>query len=621
MKRILLLFAVLLNAIICWGVKAWSEPIVVKQGDGSSLTFLLHGDEHFSWRTTMDGALIVEKDGNYYIALIDEQGNISASTQLAHNKEERTATEQQLVEKQNKELYFNKATTTIQTRVKRREPVATTYSTFPHTGSPKAIVILAQFTDSVFKLPNPKASFDKYLNSMEKLEDLGNREDLNSGSVKKYFSDMSNGTYTPQFDVYGPVTLPQKLAYYGRNTTTKGGSDANYQQVVSEALQGALPEITNLKDYDGNNDGYIDLVYVIYAGYSESVGNSTDALWPKSFTYSASTLSLPDNLKIGRCGISNELNARPNYYPVPRINGIGLFCHEFSHCLGLPDFYPTTSAGFPDLYAYDNQGMEYWSVMDNGPYINLGYTPAAYTAWEREAFGWTKIDTLRNEQQVKLISIDRNGTAYRIMNDANTSGKEYYIVENIQKIKWNSAQPGNGLLMYHVDYDATKFALSSNSPNNTKGQPRMVVIPADGLLLSSYRVNKPVASGGITSTVYKSSIAGDPFPGTSTVVSITDDMNLPNYAPWTGGTLNKPIYNIREVDETNADGIKNIVIYFDFITDFTSTGIADSIIDNADKTDDRANRIYSIDGVFVGTSTEGLPKGIYIKNKKKFIIR
>lgn len=621
MKRKLLFFAMLLNAVMCWGAKAWNEPIVVKQSDGSSLTFCLHGDEHFSWRTTIDGALIVEKDGNYYIALIDKQGNISASTQLAHNKAERTAVEQQLVEKQNKDLYFNKTTTQIQTRVQRREPVQSSYSTFPHTGSPKAIVILAQFTDSVFKLSNPKISFEKYLNSMEKLENLGNDEHRNSGSVKKYFSDMSNGQFTPQFDLYGPVTLPNKLAYYGKNTSSKGGSDAHYQSVVNDALQLALTEIPNLKDYDSNNDGYIDLVYVIHAGYSESVGNSTDALWPKSFTYQSTAINLPYNLKIGRCGISNELNGRPTSYSNPRINGIGLFCHEFSHCLGLPDFYPTNQSSFSTLYDLDNQGMEFWSIMDNGPYINSGYTPAAYTAWEREAFGWTKIDTLKNEQQVKLISIDEDGKAYRIMNDANTSGKEYYIIENIQQKKWNARQYGHGLLIYHVNYDDYIFSLKSNSPNNIQGKPRMTVIPADGQLVSSYRVNEPAEKGGTTPEVYKSSLAGDPFPGTSSVVTITDAMNFPNYAPWTGGTLNKPIYNIREIDETNIDGTTSKVIYFDFLKDFTSTGIADNIIDKINEIDDRVNRIYSIDGVFMGTSTDDLPKGIYIKNKKKFIIR
>ena len=67
--------------------------------------------------------------------------------------------------------------------------------------------------------------------------------------------------------------------------------------------------------------------------------------------------------------------------------------------MGLPDFYPTVNPQWTtdnkkrDFDAYDNQDMEDWDVMDNGIYMYDGYSPTAYTAWEREKMGWITIET------------------------------------------------------------------------------------------------------------------------------------------------------------------------------------------------------------------------------------
>ena len=418
---------------------------------------------------------------------------------------------------------------------------------------------------------------------------------------------MSFGQFTPRFDVYGPITVSDTLGYYGGGAN---GSGEKHRQLMQEACDSLEKNsLIDFSQYDSNGDNYIDLVYVIYAGYGESFGGAPNTLWPKSFNLGYKTKS---GLYVGRCGINNELmspQAKMSDGVTPRINGIGLFCHEFTHCLGLPDLYPTTT--FSDQSSYDNQGMEDWDLMDNGEYTNNGYTPTAYTAWEREAFGWMTIDTLNSEQQLTLQTIDDGGKAYRIMNDADTSGKEYYIVQNIQNAGWNSRLAGHGLLVYHVKYNATTFALSSNSVNNVAGSPGMTVIPADGLLRSSYRIGEVIDGVKLNKQLYLAQIAGDAFPGTSSVTQLTDESDIVNYAPWTGGQLGKPIYNIKE-----ADG----VITFDFMKDYTATAIQ-PVWDGSPATSGVHAPIYSIDGRFVGNDPAVLPKGLYIRNNRKFVIR
>lgn len=586
-KKSLLTLISLLLVSLSWAAKAWKMPLTVTQPDGSVLQAYQHGDEHFNWYTDKDGVILIRKADIFYIAHIDRYGKISSSNLLAHEKSQRQDAEKRAVAAQNRNLFFERAQQQIETRAMRREPVQVDNTFFPHMGSPKAIVILAQYKDTPFTLKDPRQSFQQFLNGKGRPADYGHGEDKNARSVQEYFKDMSFGKFTPQFDVYGPVTLPHDLAYYG-GTDPNGGGE-KFSELITDACQ-LMDESLDFADYDANGDGCADLVYVIYSGYGQNMGAPDNTMWAKSGTIDP-TPSF-DGKKICRVGISSELIGSPKSSKEKMISGIGLFCHEFSHCMGLPDFYPTLASA-----QGDNQGMEAWSLMDDGEYTANGWCPTAYTAWEREAMGWMTIDDLTTAQQIELKTIDNEGKAYRIYNDNDPSKKDYYIVQNIQAKRWNAGLNSHGLLMYHVNYKASEFILSSNSVNNEKKKPRMTVIPADGLLFSSYKGH---------STKYTEELKGDLFPGTKNVTELTDANNLPNYAPWTGGKLDKPIYNISERDGK---------IYFDFLRKDFTNGIEQTTY--KDRPVDE--RIYTLDGRYVGTDDRILEKGIYIRNHKKFV--
>lgn len=583
MKKLLLTWISLLLVSLSWAAKAWKMPLTVTQPDGSVLQAYQHGDEHFNWYTDKDGVILIRKADIFYIAHIDQYGKISSSNLLAHEKSQRQDAEKRAVAAQNRNLFFERAQQRIETRAMRREPVQVDGTFFPHKGSPKAIVILAQYKDTPFTLTNPRQSFQQFLNGKGRPTDYGHGEGKNARSVQEYFKDMSFGKFTPQFDVYGPVTLPHNLAYYGG--TNSNGGDEKFRELITDACR-LMDDSLDFANYDANNDGNADLVYVVYSGYGQNMGAPNETMWPKAGTIYPTPYF--DGKKIYRAGISNELIGNSK----KMISGIGLFCHEFSHCMGLPDFYPTEPSA-----RGDNQGMEAWSLMDDGEYTANGWWPTAYTAWEREAMGWMTIDDLTTAQQIELQTIDNKGKAYRIYNDNDPNKNDYYIVQNIQAERWNAGLESHGLLMYHVNYKASEFELSSNSVNNEKKKPRMTVIPADGLLFSSYKGH---------STKYTEELKGDLFPGTKNVTELTDANNLPNYAPWTGGKLDKPIYNISERDGK---------IYFDFLRKDFTNGIEQTTY--KDRPVDE--RIYTLDGRYVGTDDRVLEKGIYIRNHKKFV--
>ena len=473
--------------------KAYPKPVIITQSDGTTLTVVARGDESFHYYMTTDSVLLYHEGKDFFIAQVNNDGSLSPTSQLAHEKDNRKVEENLLAQAQNRQAFYKYMNAHMQARAMRREPLKVDHTYLPHMGQIRIPVILAQFTDDTFIDEDPKSVFEQYLNADEINNEVGNQTvGRNYGSVSRYFKDMSFGLFEPQFEIYGPVTVSNPTAYYGK------GND-NMELFIPEVCELAAEQGLHFSDYDSNDDGYVDLVYVIYAGYSECFTlNPTTCIWPKSGTVSAFRI---DGKFVYRYGVNSELNGYPDAWknpPYKRINGIGLFCHEFSHCMGMPDFYPTSSAAQNAF----NPSMERWSLMDDGEYVDDGYTPTEYTAWEREAMDWFSIDTLKESGTYELRNINEpDGKAYRILNPE--SPNEYFILQNIQQTGWNSKLEGHGMIVTHVDYNATQFRY--NQVNNTIGHSRMTYIPADGEYISSFQIDEKT----LTRKQYCENHAGD----------------------------------------------------------------------------------------------------------------
>ncbi|WP_257880912.1 M6 family metalloprotease domain-containing protein [Prevotella melaninogenica] len=596
LKQLSLIVYLMLCSLTSWAAKAESIPVQVRQADGTVITVILRGDEHINWYTTLDGVLLVQgEDNNYYIGQVERNGKLIATKQLAHEALSRSQAERNLIAKQDKEKFFayvNKIAEESENAYDKtpltRGPIIDTgwrgVPYFPHTGSPKALVILAEFQDTTFTIQDTKDVFTNYLMNEDHFKDKRYNQDQNYKGVRGYFKDCSYGKFTPTFNVVGPVKLPKEQTYYG------AGSD-NIKALIEDACS-AVDGMVNFADYDANNDGIVDLVYVIYAGHSANIGgNKTTDIWPKSGTVTISKKL--DGKSIRRYGVSNELAGLENKTKDKEtINGIGLFCHEFSHTLGLPDIYAYNT----DAENQDNQGMEFWDIMDGGTGIRGGRVPASYLAWEREVMGWMNIDELKNDITINnLKSIDNGGKAYKIVNPKNSN--EYIVLQSIQKGPWNQGWGdgtyGKGLFAYRISYPSGKVNVF-DYPNNVKGKPRVIPIPADGKILAA-------ANAGGKLNVYTAQLNGDLYP-------YNGNNKTNNFKMYDGTILNKSIFDIVENDAARY-------VSFKFKNNETNGIQAPSIIERS--TSD--NRIYTLDGRYVGTDASILPHGIYIQNNRKFV--
>ncbi len=560
------------------------------------LTIEQFGDEFHHWTATADGTIVVATAKGYCVAEIDEQGMLRATTELAHEPEYRSSKELMAVSRQamrRNQFHARGAPSHAETRglgiYEGRY--------LPHIGSPRVLTILAEFQDVKFTVNNPEQAFEQYLNG-DSLQDMGNQNNRNANSVRKYFESCSQGKFSPQFDIVGPVTLPNGVKHYGG--AIDGKSD-DFDAFCQDAIDQVKDLVTDMSVYDNDNDGNVELVCVIFAGFGENQGGGDSTIWAKAKSFT--TLKSSDNRPINLFNCCSEL-FHPKY--ADYINGTGVFIHEFSHCLGLPDLYPTRKSAY-----VNDQEMESWSIMDYGLYNYNGYMPCAYTAWEQEVMGWIEIEELAskigygNTSQISdMMPLIEGGKAYKLTNADNE--RECIIMENIQQRSLNQKALGHGLLVYHVAYPYSSITMT-DSPNNKPGHPSVAVVPASGTLLSSLLRQ----AGTYTTKQWKNCMAAAPFPGTYSVTALSDQMQLPNYYFYTdddndtdtkstGLTLN----NIAEQSETGAISFT--------ATLGTSTGISD--VKSQHATD---ATLYDL----MGRKIQHPKKGVYITSGKKVVIK
>ncbi len=476
MKRIL--FAALAAAVS--SAAAYAVPAkpglkrTVTGPDGSEVAATVVGDENFHYLVTPDGRPMTQLADGSYEYTTPEAVNAKARKNARRGAMSRAASDHN-------------------------------QSQVPHVGSPRVPIILVDYTDKKFlDGDRANATFREFFSSGEK-------------SARQYFEDQSNGRFTPQFDVYGPYHLKNNREYYG-------GNDAYYEddqrpgEMVAEACLGLDGEI-DFSLYDNNGDGECDVVIVLYAGVGEASSDVAESVWPHQWDLESSDYGRAprlDGVTVSKYAVFNEVHGEYQ----SQIDGIGTFCHEFSHCLGLPDFYDTQYGG--------HFGMGPWSLMDYGSYNDDTYTPIGYSAYEKWFMGW--IDDIPEPTPGTTVTMpvfnQKNAAtdvAYRLVNPSNDN--EYYVLENRARQGWDSAIEAEGLMIYHVTYDAYRWY--SNTVNDDSPEC-MAIVAAD-----NQRTDK--------------SAAGDLFPY-RTVDSFTAT-SRPAATLNTGAkTLDKPVTDIRRND-------------------------------------------------------------------------
>ena len=320
-------------------------------------------------------------------------------------------------------------------------------------------VILVDFADKTFKEENDIEKMDRYFN-----EEGYSDESQCVGSARDYFLAQSFGIFNPHFPVVAKVTLSKGYAEYGGND--KDGNDKGVLAMVREAVGLAVDQGVDFSQYYVGKS--VPLVSLIYAGLGESSGGDENTIWPHQLDLSSWTSTI-SGYSFKSYFVGNELS----YYG--GLDGIGTFCHEFGHGLGLPDFYCTN-------YSYEDESpFGNWSVMDTGCMINNGRSPVGYTAYERSYLGWLTIPEITSPQGVVLGDPDVEGSVPAVLYRKPGNDKEYFIFENRQRTDWAAAEMGSGLLVTRFAYSKDKWG--NNTLNNVKASKRACVMAADNAAL------------------------------------------------------------------------------------------------------------------------------------------
>ena len=528
----------------CLAVPAYPHPMTVKNPDGSEVVVRKVGNEKLHYTVSEEGNLVV-RDSLGFWNYADESG-VSTGVRL-HKRGDRSDVEKKFLEKRNPKDILRKFVKAKRDNLKKADslsavlPLRRSVRSFARTttaldsvlsvatrppfdsvvtmGEGNVLVVLVEFSDVKFASQNPQQVFQRFLN------EEGYSENGMRWSVRDYFVENSMGKLKPTFDVAAPVTLSKSQSYYGLS------------EIPDEALKEAINAIKSRGDvtfskYDRDGDRYVDYVYMIYAGVGEADSDIEEAIWPQAgYMW---PINVGGGYYVEKFACSSELNG-VLYVNNPRstaLAGMGVLVHEYSHVLGLPDFYDTRDT------TGDNYSTPYiWSLMDMGEYNTYsdalelsGSAPPRLTGFERFSLGWLTPRILRKVNgEVTLRGID--------MNDAiiipSSRKNEYFVLDYRAKYDEIAPLPNSGLLVWRIAYD--KNAWVNTNVVNTGDDHRMNFIRADkdsGLKLSWFSYSP------FTDT----NLMGDPFPGYKKVVEFDQ------FVTYSGENLGLRIYDIVETD-------------------------------------------------------------------------
>lgn len=539
MKRITSSIMALVTALHINAVPANQRPFVYTQPDGRQFTLTLVGDEHAHTYRDSQGYAVTIGDDGFVVRLAEKAETLLKAKRIEAINEKRMLT----------------------------AGLRNSFRPAPGKDT-RGLIILVNFDD--LKFNNTKKEIHKQMN------DEGYSKNGATGSARDYFIAQSSGQFQPTFDVVGPVNLDMPYRYYGAND--KKGSDKNSAVMIFSAVQKAANDgLVDLNDYDTDNDGIVDMVYIIYAGLGEADGGDANTVWPHMWNLQGSAMFANQRIQDKRLGLyacSAEYRTDRFADEGKSFSGIGTFCHEFGHCLGLPDIYDVSYSG--------GYGMGTYDIMSSGSYLNNGNTPPNYSAFERYSMGWLMYDDITTDRDITLSPISESNTAIRLSSP--TSPNEYFILENRQQDGWDAYLPACGLMITHIDYDEEVW--NNNTVNNDPNHQHVMMMAADNSWTTSTQ-------------------SGDLYPGLLDNTSFTDT-SIPNSLLWDGTPLNKPVTDIKMTEA----GIS-------FHMGVNATGI--SSVDFWHKADGRSFDIEGRELLTDRKQTGKSPLGITIVNGRKII--
>jgi len=389
MKRlsVFLAAAMFIACINVAAVPATKKAIKKVQPDGSVIWVRLHGDEHHNWMTC----------GDSYVQKMDD-GFYRKVSSLPGRRD-----------------YVSVQSSSVDMGLNSVKP----------SGEKRFLVMLIEFSDLKFTTPHSGQTFSRMLS------EPGYSDNGATGSVKDYFRDQSRSAFNPVFDVVGPVNVGKAMTSYSK--FEYGMGDYGAPRLLAEACALVDGDV-DFSIYDTDSDGVIDNVFFFFAGYNYAEG-ADNAIWPHAGNVKYKTFSF-DGVQLYRYACTSEYKG----YEGETMAGIGNFCHEFSHVLGLPDLYDTDHA--------ISEGLGEYSLMHSGCFNNGGNTPPNLNCEELKLLGWlSHIPVLAAKDADCTLGPIQNG---EVLSSPTGNENEYYCYEYRNGKGWD-APVRSGLVIYHVD--------------------------------------------------------------------------------------------------------------------------------------------------------------------------
>lgn len=418
-------------ATAAYAVKAYPHPVTVKQPDGTTLTIQIHGDEFLNWTTVGNRLVAMGEDGYYYYASFNADGTKSLSTTRAKNST----------------VSLNGASTVkppqaaIAAANIKRQVMAKIGNSDLAIGSNHFLVMLIEAQDVRFTVPDANAAFTRMLN------EEGYSENGATGSAYDFYNSNSRDLFDPTFDVIGPITVNGNMSNYG-----DGGNNDRADYMLVEACQIADPDV-DFAQYDHDGDGIIDNVFFFFAGHNAAEGGGSNTIWPHQWSVFRPSYGDLDGKKLGSYACTSEYSGASGQ----TMAGIGTFCHEFGHVIGLPDFYDTD---------YETNGyapaIGTISLMDQGSYNNQGRTPPFISSFERSMLGWLELEEW-TEPGVKTLPPVQENAGF--MTPTSNDG-EFFVYEYRNGEGYDQYIGATGVAIYHVDQSGSyKLRWDNNTVN------------------------------------------------------------------------------------------------------------------------------------------------------------
>lgn len=365
----------------------------------------------------------------------------------------------------------------------------------PSTGEYRALVVPVQFAGGDAITAADLAKLNKAFN--------GTSADTGWESVSSFYEKSSYGALKISFDIWGvnkgtagtPYVSAKTASYYETYAKTAYDfEDEMYTQYGDEAL---LLEVlaylyeqgVDLSDYDTNDDGAIDAVYLIYCAPVDY--EDDESLWWAYVTmyYGTESYGEEENevypyyyLFAGFDFMDEDADSDDGYEYSGILDGLKInastYIHETGHLLGLDDYYDyDTSKG-------SNKGLGGADMMD--------YTVGDHGVYSKIMLGWITPEIITTTQTFTIDLSDdnvNNNCVMLLLNSDNSYFCEYLLVDLYSATGLNQMHANQkdsylyggasfGARIYHVTNWCTDGFLDYN--NSDTAYALIKLVEADG---------------------------------------------------------------------------------------------------------------------------------------------